>query len=75
LRILTLSLIVQGTVEYRSISEAMRASNPFVDFVQASATGIDTDSKMIKCKSVLDAKDFEVSYDYLVVGVGVQSVS
>jgi len=63
-----------GTVEYRSISEPMRASNPFVDYIQAEATGVDTAAKKISCRSSqLPGERFSVSYDYLVVSVGVQS--
>ena len=65
-----------GTVEFRSICEPIRNVNPLVDYLEASALGIDSAKKVVQCQSVkcvgtaCEINDFEVSYDYLVVAVG-----
>jgi NADH:ubiquinone reductase (non-electrogenic) len=64
-----------GTVEYRSITEPMRAANPLVEYFEAEALQIDTDNKVIRCESrqtARDAEPFRVAYDYLVVSVGME---
>lgn len=65
-----------GTVEYRSITEPMRASNPLAEYYEAEASEIDTENKLIHCKSsqkaTKDTQPFRVPYDYLVVSVGME---
>ena len=64
-----------GTVEYRSITEPMRASNPLVDYYEAQALKIDARGKTLVCESKHDGeeREFRVKYDYLVVGVGMEA--
>lgn len=70
-----------GTVEYRSMTEAVRASNPMIDnYIEGSATDIDVKQKVItiQLKSILDSssneaqspKPIQVKYDKLIVAVG-----
>ena len=65
-----------GTVEFRSIIEPIRNANPFADYLEASATAIDTKNKLVSCQSVrcegtaCDITDFDVPYDHLLVAVG-----
>ncbi len=64
-----------GTVEYRSITEPMRSSNPLVEYYEALATKIDTKGKYIFCESVRrdeNAEPFRVAYDFLVVSIGME---
>ena len=42
-----------GTVEYRSITEAVRKLNTNINFLEATATNIDPVSKTIDCDSVV----------------------
>jgi NADH dehydrogenase FAD-containing subunit len=68
-----------GTVEYRSITEPIRAINPQANFLEATATNIDTKTNTVTCESVIcegnscDIQDFSVQYDRLVVAVGAQT--
>jgi NADH dehydrogenase FAD-containing subunit len=68
-----------GTVEYRSMTEAVRASNPMIDsYIEGRAVGIDIEKQVIKVQlqNFLenprsgDAPVIEVQYDNLVVAVG-----
>ena len=65
-----------GTVEFRSIIEPIRNVNPLVDYVEATATNIDVNSKKITCQSIkcqgtaCDITDFDISYDKLIIAVG-----
>ena len=65
-----------GTVEFRSICEPIRNVNPLVNYLEASALGIDTEKKTVQCQSVkcvgtaCEINDFDVSYDKLLVAVG-----
>ncbi len=67
-----------GTVEYRSITEPMRSSNPLVEYFEAAALKIDAASKLVFCESRLQADEragqnvFRVPYDYLVVSIGME---
>ncbi|EKX34558.1 hypothetical protein GUITHDRAFT_98053 [Guillardia theta CCMP2712] len=63
-----------GTVEYRSITEPMRSANPCVTYHEASITSIDADRKTIRCKPVFEGfdREFDLSYDYLVLGLGMK---
>ena len=50
--------------------------NPLVDYVEATATNIDVNSKKITCQSIkcqgtaCDITDFDISYDKLIIAVG-----
>jgi len=66
-----------GTVEYRSMTEAVRAANPMIhNYLEGQATDIDVQQKTIKVKmnSLLEgikesgSPEFEIKYDKLVVG-------
>ena len=70
-----------GTVEYRSMTEAVRAANPLVDgFVEGSAQHVDLPNQVVtvQLNSLLDrvappgAPVVEIPYDRLVVAVGVK---
>uniref|UniRef100_A0A7S0HES5 FAD/NAD(P)-binding domain-containing protein n=1 Tax=Hanusia phi TaxID=3032 RepID=A0A7S0HES5_9CRYP len=63
-----------GTVEYRSITEPMRSANPCVTYHEASITSIDSERKTIRCKPVFEGfeTEFDLSYDYLVLGLGMK---
>lgn len=65
-----------GTVEYRSITEAVRKLNSNMNFLEATATSVDTESKTIECESVVcegnscTIDSFTVPYDYAIVTIG-----
>jgi NADH dehydrogenase FAD-containing subunit len=65
-----------GTVEFRSICEPIRNVNPLVDYLEATALGIDTAKKTVQCQSVkcvgtaCEITDFEQEYDHLLIAVG-----
>jgi NADH:ubiquinone reductase (non-electrogenic) len=64
-----------GTVEFRSLLEPIRDSNPFVNFYEAQCDAIDPVRKVARCSSAVAFEDgrrptFEVEYDVLVVAVG-----
>ena len=67
------SLILSGTLEFRSIIEPVRNTG-FRDehhFHLSHAVGLDVDRKRVRCASVLDPSvEYEVAYDKLVIGVG-----
>jgi NADH dehydrogenase FAD-containing subunit len=65
-----------GTVEFRSICEPIRNANELTSYVEASATEIDPERKVVSCQSIqcqgtaCDFYDFDVPYDKLLVAVG-----
>ena len=68
-----------GTVEYRSMTEAVRSSNPMIDqYIEGAAVHVDVNKKYVdvKLNSLLDGlREGEppmvrVDYDHLVVSVG-----
>ncbi|CAM9362539.1 unnamed protein product, partial [Phaeothamnion confervicola] len=69
-----------GTVEYRSITEPIRRVNPKADYLEATATAIDSAACTVDCENIqceasgigtsCTIESFTLSYDYLVVGVG-----
>ncbi|KAI2508997.1 pyridine nucleotide-disulfide oxidoreductase [Fragilaria crotonensis] len=68
-----------GTVEYRSMTEAVRASNPMIEsYVEGSATAIDVEKRVITVQLQSLLEDYrhgqpphlEIPYDHLVVAVG-----
>ena len=71
-----------GTVELKSIVEPIRAigrrSPGEVQYVEAEATDVNVENKTIKVRSSAKGEnnepafEFDLSYDYLVVGVGAQ---
>ncbi|EFN57549.1 hypothetical protein CHLNCDRAFT_143182 [Chlorella variabilis] len=66
-----------GTVEFRSLLEPVRVSNPFVNFFEAVCDRIDLEEKVAHCTGKTPYKDgrlpqFEIPYDVLVVSVGEQ---
>lgn len=68
-----------GTVEYRSITEPVREINRKANYLEATATEVDPDSKTVTCESVVcdgnscEIEDFTVEYERLVVTVGAQT--
>jgi NADH:ubiquinone reductase (H+-translocating) len=70
-----------GTVEYRSMTEAVRAANPMIDnYIEGSATSVDIQRQVLKVQlnSLLvgiregDPPEIEITYDKLIVAVGVK---
>jgi NADH dehydrogenase len=69
-----------GSVEYRSTTEAVRSSNPMVEYIQGKAVDVDIKSKTIKVElnSLLEnayrnspkPQLIDMEYDYLVCAVG-----
>ena len=78
-----------GTVEYRSITEPMRAANPTAGFIEGVCVDIDTSKRIARVETalredrrdatgVLGAEDtqercYALNYDRLVYAVGTQS--
>jgi len=78
-----------GTVEYRSIVEPIRISNPLVDYIEGEAIDIDPVLKTVSISSaVLPVKatvqksgiensniiePFTIAYDHIIVSVGVKN--
>jgi NADH dehydrogenase FAD-containing subunit len=68
-----------GTVEYRSICEPIREINRYANYIEATATDINVDTKSITCESVVcdgnscEIDEFTIPYDRLVVTVGAQT--
>ncbi|CAK0781088.1 hypothetical protein CVIRNUC_005282 [Coccomyxa viridis] len=64
-----------GTVEFRSLLEPIRISNPFITYLEAECTEIDVEKKMALCRAQISYEDgrrpqFEVIYDIMVCAVG-----
>ena len=66
-----------GTVEYRSMTEAVRAANPMIEnYIEGMATDVDLEKKVLKVKlnNLLEgikegtSPEIEINYDRLVVG-------
>ena len=66
-----------GTVEYRSMTEAVRAANPMIEnYIEGMATAVDLENKTLKVQlnnlfeGIKEAKspEIEIKYDKLVVG-------
>jgi NADH dehydrogenase FAD-containing subunit len=70
-----------GTVEYRSMTEAVRAANPMIDnYIEGTATSVNIKQKVVKVQlnNLLvglregEPPEIEVKYDTLVIAVGVK---
>jgi len=68
-----------GTVEYRSMTEAVRAANPLIhEYVEGKATAVDVHNKtvtvrlnnLLKDMSDLESPTISLEYDHLVCAVG-----
>ena len=68
-----------GTVEYRSMTEAVRSANGLIEeYIEGKATGVDVRNKRVtvRLNSLLDEyregspPELELEYDHLVVAVG-----
>lgn len=68
-----------GTVDYRSITEPIREINRKAEFLEAVATDVDQENKILTCESVVcdgnscEISEFSVPYDRLVVTIGAQT--
>ena len=58
-----------GTIEFRSIIEPIR-NNKNITFVQGYCWNIDKENKKVICEDVNSNRNFEISFDYLVIAVG-----
>ncbi|KAF8058293.1 SPAC3A11.07 [Scenedesmus sp. PABB004] len=64
-----------GTVEFRSLLEPIRTSNPFATYLEASCERLDPEAKVAYCTAAVSFEDgrrpsFEIPYDIAVVAVG-----
>ncbi len=59
-----------GTIEFRSIIEPIRQNRPGIDYFRAAAIRLDAAKREVLCKDVETGREFSVSYDILVIGVG-----
>jgi NADH:ubiquinone reductase (non-electrogenic) len=59
-----------GTIEFRSIIEPIRESRKGLAFIQARCERVEHSSRKVFCKNVIDGKDFNLIYDFLVIAVG-----
>ena len=69
----SLSLLVLGTLEFRSIIEPIRNSGfrDEHDFHLSNAVSLDMSNQFIECQSAVDSSiKYKVGYDYLVIAVG-----
>ncbi|KAJ8661661.1 hypothetical protein O0I10_002468, partial [Lichtheimia ornata] len=66
-----------GTMEPRSLLEPIRkvAARVHGHFLEAKATDIDLDNKLLEVRGVDDEDRFYVPYDKLVIAVGAQSIT
>ncbi|CAL8468561.1 g8101 [Coccomyxa elongata] len=69
-----------GTVEFRSLLEPIRISNPFVTYIEAECEVLDVNRKLALCTSTFAYENgrkpqFEVAYDAVVVSVGEQTAT
>src|SRR5688572_6642194 len=56
-----------GTVELRSIIEPIRKARRGTTYVQAEATALDVDARMVSCKGSDRSSVFVLEYDYLAI--------
>ncbi len=59
-----------GTIEFRSIIEPIRGTHRALKYIQALCTTVDTKNKIVRCQSVLDSSQFDITFDKLVIAVG-----
>lgn len=65
-----------GTVEYRSITQPVRSLNKHASYLEATATAVDVERKVVVCEAVVcegsqcSIDEFELPYDRVVVSVG-----
>ena len=59
-----------GTIEFRSIIEPIRSAKEHITYYHAHCTAVDQETKTIHCKNALDANEFSLMFDILVIGVG-----
>jgi len=62
-----------GTVEFRSVIEAVRTACPDIEYVMAEAVGLNTETQILNCQSPQDHRAFTLSYDELVISVGAKT--
>ena len=73
-----------GTVEFRSVLEPVRVSNPTVTYLEAEADEVDLEKKVARCTAaVLEGEQetgeprqrFEIAYDVVIFALGEQSAT
>lgn len=68
-----------GTVEFKSICDPIRNINPFVDYLEATASDVDIENNIVNCEAIkcegtsCDILDFNIEYDYLIIAVGAKT--
>ncbi len=62
-----------GTIEFRSIIEPIRSAKEYSTYYNALGISLDVEKKNLFCKNALDGNEFQISFDFLVIGVGATS--
>ncbi len=62
-----------GTIEFRTITEPVRRGRPDIRFLMASAVALDTERRVVRCRSDDPALEWDEPYDTLAVGVGAEN--
>ncbi|HTK82464.1 MAG TPA: FAD-dependent oxidoreductase [Bacteroidota bacterium] len=62
-----------GTIEFRSISEPIRAVKRGVEYYQGECVSIDLQQKSIVCRHALEHSIFSLPYDILIIAVGAEN--
>jgi len=62
-----------GTVEFRSIIEPIRKCLPGITFMQGNALGIDSERQEVRCESLDQKQNWNLTYDHLVIAVGAEN--
>ena len=65
-----------GTVDFRSIIEPIRNTNPYVNYIEAICNSIDVAQQSVTCQSIkcegtsCEMNEFDLNYDHLIIAVG-----
>eukprot|EP00752_Nemacystus_decipiens_P002841 g2647.t1 len=61
-----------GTLEFRCIQEPVRTIKG-LQYLQAACTGVDFESKSLRCREIFKGTEHDVDYDCLVIATGAQN--
>jgi NADH dehydrogenase FAD-containing subunit len=64
-----------GTLEFRCVAEPIHQAQKNLTYIQAEATSLDTASKTLVCVDHFTRKEFQYSYDKLVIATGAASAT